>query len=396
MGKILLGCSGWSYKDWVGPFYKAEKESMLKAYSEVFKTAEINSTFYAYPSKGTVLGWLKYTKPEFVYTAKLPKLITHQKKLNPEVGIEEDVKRFCELMQPLQLDGKLGCILVQMPPGIKFDIRLLEGFFKILPTEYRFAIEFRDLSWLQEETWRLLEKYRIAYTIVDEPLLPPEVKVTTDIAYIRWHGKGKRPWYNYCYEKKELEPWIPKVKETAKKSEKVYGYFNNHFHGYAVKNCLETMEMLDILTPEQSIAKKNIEEYFETLSKVAKQEKRPIDLTAFMPEKVKEMGFNDLLSLFLPSYKIKRIKEIKDKEVVIQEMTDTQIKALVREYHLLIDFQNRIVLHDCADWSRTIFSKQFCKHVGKVMMILPKEKAIEIMRKISSEREKWRFKPYVA
>jgi uncharacterized protein YecE (DUF72 family) len=394
MDKILLGCSGWSYKDWVGPFYKTEKESMLKAYSEVFKTAEIDSTFYAYPSKGLVYGWLKYTKPEFLFTAKLPKLITHKKKLRTELGIEEDVKRFCELMQPLQSNGKLGCMLIQMPPGIKFDSKLLEGFFKILPTEFRFAIEFRHLSWLREETWRLLEKYRIAYTSVDEPLLPPEVKVTTDIAYIRWHGKGERPWYNYCYEKKELEPWIPKVKETSKKSDKVFGYFNNHFHGYAVKNCLETMEMLDILTPEQRVAEKNIDGYFKTLSEMPKEEKRPIALTTFMPENVQEM--DDLLLLFLPSYKIKRTKEIKDKEVVVQEMTNTRFRALVRSYHLMIDFQKRIVLHDCADWSRTLSSKQFCKHIGKVMMVLPKEKAIEIMRRISSEREKWEFKPYVA
>ena len=395
MDKILLGCSGWSYKEWIGPFYKTEEKSMLKAYSEVFKTAEINSTFYAYPSKGTVLGWLKYTKPEFIFTAKLPKIITHKKKLDLELDIEEDVKRFCELMQPLQLNGKLGCILIQMPPGVKFNIGLLEGFFKILPMEFRFAIEFRDLSWLQEETWRFLEKYRIAYTIVDEPLLPPEVKVTADIAYIRWHGKGERPWYNYCYEKKELESWMPKVKETAKKSEKVYGYFNNHFHGYAVKNCLEPMEMLDTLTPEQRIAKKSVDTYFETLTEAPKEEKQAITLTAFMPEKAKEMGFNDLLSLFLPSYKIKRTKEIRDEEVVIQEVDDIRLKALVREYHLLIDFQNKTILHDCADWSRTLSFKQFCKHVGKVMMMLPKEKAIEIMKKIRSEQEKWEFRPYV-
>ena len=112
MTDILLGCSGWFYKDWVGPFYKVEKASKLKAYSEVFKTAEINSTFYAYPSKGTVMGWLKYTKPDFVYTAKLPRLITHKKKLDPKQGVEEDIQRFCELMQPLQLNGKLGCVLI--------------------------------------------------------------------------------------------------------------------------------------------------------------------------------------------------------------------------------------------------------------------------------------------
>ncbi|MCK4320812.1 DUF72 domain-containing protein, partial [Candidatus Bathyarchaeota archaeon] len=264
MTDILLGCSGWFYKDWVGPFYKVEKASKLKAYSEVFKTAEINSTFYAYPSKGMVMGWLKYTKPDFVYAAKLPRLITHKKKLDPKQGVEEDIQRFCELMQPLQLNGKLGCVLIQLPPGIKFDLDLMVTFFKFLPTEFKFAIEFRDPSWLRDETWRLLEKYKVAYTIVDEPLLPPEVKVTSDIAYIRWHGRGERPWYNYCYKTEELEPWVPKVKETAKKAKTVYGYFNNHYHGYAVKNCLQTLEMLDILTPEQKEAKKTVETYFET------------------------------------------------------------------------------------------------------------------------------------
>jgi len=394
MNEVLLGCSGWSYKEWIGPFYKTEQQSMLKAYSEVFQTAEINSTFYAYPSKGTVIGWLKYTKPEFVYTAKLPTLITHKKKINPELDVEEDVKRFCELMQPLQLNGKLGCILIQMPPGIKFDIRRLEDFFKILPSEFRFAVEFRDLSWLRDETWKILEKYRIAYTIVDEPLLPAEVQITSDIAYIRWHGRGKRPWYNYSYKKKELEPWIPKVKEVAKKSKRVYGYFNNHFHGYAVRNCLETMEMLDTITSKQKETKKTVDIYFGNLEKTAKEETQPLSLTAFIPEKIGEMNFNELLSLFLPAYKVKRTEEIKDKEVVVQEVSHNKIRALVRDYHLLIDFQKKAILHDCADWNRIMSSKQFCKHVGKVMMVLPKEKAVEIMRRIGSEREKWEFKPY--
>ena len=94
MGEILLGCSGWSYKDWVGPLYKTEKESKLRAYSSIFNTAEINSTFYAYPTKGTVLGWLRYTKSDFIYAAKLPRQITHKKKLDLSLGVEADVKRF--------------------------------------------------------------------------------------------------------------------------------------------------------------------------------------------------------------------------------------------------------------------------------------------------------------
>jgi uncharacterized protein YecE (DUF72 family) len=80
MSKILLGCSGWHYEDWVGPLYATETESKLATYSQVFKTAEIDSTFYAYPSKGVVMGWTKYTKPDFIFSAKLPKQITHKDK----------------------------------------------------------------------------------------------------------------------------------------------------------------------------------------------------------------------------------------------------------------------------------------------------------------------------
>ncbi len=394
MGEILLGCSGWSYKDWVGPFYKTKKESKLKAYSKVFRTSEINSTFYAYPSKGAVMGWLKYTKSDFVYAAKLPRLITHRKKLDLSLGVGEDVERFCELMEPLRLDGKLRCVLIQLPPSVEFDLELLENFLEVLPVTFRFAVEFRDTSWLRAETWRILKKYKVAYTIVDEPLLPSDIHVTTDIAYIRWHGRGRRPWYNYCYKREELEPWIPRMKEAAQKAEKVYGYFNNHYHGYAVRNCLQAMEMLDELRPEQEKAKKTIERYFEAKAAVP-AEKRAVALTAFMPEKIEKMSLQELLEVLMPPHKIRRAKRIKDEEVTIQEATDKRVRALIRDYHLLIDIKKRIVLHDCADWSRCIPVKQFCKHVGKVMISLPEKRAVEILRRICLERDEWEFKPYV-
>jgi len=220
MGEILLGCSGWHYKDWVGPFYREEAES-LSTYSRIFKTVEIDSTFYRNPTKDMVLGWLKYTRPDFVYGAKLPKLITHKKKLDPRQGIEEDLQHFLELMEPLQLEGKLGCLLAQLPPGLKFNPSLMESFSALFPAKFRLAVEFRNKSWLRNETWRLLEKYNVTYTIVDEPLLPPDMHVTSDIAYIRWHGRGERPWYNYHYKPEELQPWVQSVKEVAQKTEKV-------------------------------------------------------------------------------------------------------------------------------------------------------------------------------
>lgn len=255
---ILLGTSGWSYKEWEGHFYRRGEKRKLRAYSRIFQTVEIDSTWYRYPSKGTVMGWLRYSPSDFVFAAKIPKVITHEKKLGLNGEIQDDLRAFLELMQPLQLNGKLGCLLIQLPPGYGYNPENLEAFFEALAPPFRFAVEFRNLSWMREETWQLLQKYGVAYTNVDEPLLPPEVHITTDFTYFRWHGRGNKPWFNYLYKKEELDPWIPKVLAASKKVKKVYGYFNNHFHGYAPENCLSVIEMLQPLMPHQAEAKSRI------------------------------------------------------------------------------------------------------------------------------------------
>jgi uncharacterized protein YecE (DUF72 family) len=252
---IFLGTSGWSYKEWEEVFYQKGEKRKLRAYSRVFKTAEIDSTFYRFPSKGTVMGWLKYSPSDFVFTAKLPKLITHDKALGLKSDVKADLEAFLELMRPLQLGGKLACLLIQLPPKYDFNLESLEAFFEVLDPLFRYAVEFRNLSWMRSETWDLLRKYRVAYVIVDEPLLPPEAHLTADLAYFRWHGRGERPWFDYRYSKEELEPWFPKVEEASMKVKKVVGYFNNHFHGYAPENCLYFLERLGLLSEEQKRAK---------------------------------------------------------------------------------------------------------------------------------------------
>jgi len=261
LDNVFLGTSGWSYKEWIGPFYSKGDKSMLRAYGRVFKTTEINTTFYRYPTKEMVMGWARYSPSDFVFSAKLPKLITHKKKLDLEAGVEEDLEKFCETMRILLLDGKLACLLIQLPPKYEYDIDHLESFFKILPLDFKFAVEFRNLSWMRKETWDLLKKHEVAYTIVDEPLLPPEIHITSSIAYFRWHGKGRSPWFNYRYSKEELEPWIPKVKAISSKVKKVYGYFNNHFHGHAPENCLQVLEMLGMLKPNQQEAMERVKRH---------------------------------------------------------------------------------------------------------------------------------------
>jgi len=386
--RIFLGTSGWSYREWIGPFYTKMDKSMLRAYTKVFRTVEINSTFYRYPSKGTVMGWVKYSPEGFVYSAKLPKLITHEKELDLHKGVEEDLQKFIELIEPISLNGKLGCLLIQLPPKFGYNPSTLENFFSILPTHVRFAVEFRNLSWLRKETWTLLEKYQVAYTIVDEPLLPPEIHVTSNMAYFRWHGHGTRPWFNYQYHAEELEPWIPKVRETSQKVEKVYAYFNNHYHGYAVENCLQVLEMLGVLTPGQTEAKNRVESHFKRSAKV----KHPT-LEAFV--KPKESSFEDLLRSFVDDRRLKRAERIKDDELKVVKQKSERVEAVIRSYHIIIDVGRRTILHDCADWRRVLLNKRLCKHVAKLLLSIDREKASEILRKIDAEKDTWQFKSYM-
>ncbi|HEX9261822.1 MAG TPA: DUF72 domain-containing protein [Candidatus Bathyarchaeia archaeon] len=255
LNNIFLGTSGWSYKEWEGTFYRKGEKRKLRAYTAVFETAEIDSTFYRVPSKGTVMGWLKYTPSDFVFSAKLPKTITHDKKLGLKGDFRSDLTAFFDVMRPLQVGGKLASFLIQLPPSYVFNIENLEEFFKLLDPVFKYAVEFRHPSWMRDETWKLLADFNVAYVNVDEPLLPPEVHLTADFTYFRWHGRGAKPWFNYRYSQEELDPWVPRVQEASAKLEKVVGYFNNHFHGYAPENCLYLIEKLGLLSEKQKRAR---------------------------------------------------------------------------------------------------------------------------------------------
>ncbi len=253
MSNVDVGTSGWSYKEWEGVLYPKGEKRKLTYYSRYFKTVEIDSTYYAYPAKAMVEGFASVTPEDFVFSAKLPKLITHDKKLDVGKGVQQDLMRFLHVMRPLEDAGKLGALLIQLPPSFSYerDLGSLTGFLGVLPSDLRFAVEFRNLSWFRPETWDLLRGHNVAYTVVDEPLLPPDPVVTADFSFIRWHGRGARPWYNYRYTDGELEAWVPKVKQVAAKVKKVYGYHNNHPFGHAVESALKEMELLGIASEEQ-------------------------------------------------------------------------------------------------------------------------------------------------
>ncbi len=270
LGQVRLGTSGWSYEDWEGPFYPKGEKKKLSYYSKFFNTVEIDSTFYAYPSRGMILGASRSTPAGFEFSAKLPKLITHQKALDLERGVKEDLFRFLHLLKPISDDGKLGPLLIQLPPSFGYSggLKRLEAFLDVLPTDLAFAAEFRNKSWLgKTDALDLLRAHNVAVTTVDEPLLPPDTATTADFAFVRWHGRGERPWYDYRYRDEELKAWSERVEAMATKTKRLYGYFNNHFHGYAVENSLKMMELLGSAGPEQRKMLAQVSKKIDAMSK---------------------------------------------------------------------------------------------------------------------------------
>ncbi len=387
---ILLGTSGWSYKEWVGPFYEESKRK-LSYYTRFFQTTEINSTFYAYPSRSVVYGFYRTAPEGFKFSAKLPRLITHQKHLNPDLKIKNDLLRFLELLEPLRTSRKLGAILIQLPPSFIFehDYDNLASFFPLLPSDLEFAVEFREHSWLRNETWKLLKEYNVAYTIVDEPLLPPEIQVTADFAYIRWHGKGVRPWYNYHYDQHELEEWVPKVKKVSKQVKRVYGYFNNHYHGYAPENCIQVLEMLSAASPEQVSIKDKIIQY-NTEEKPLVYERKLEDFGIGVPTP----SVKGLLLKMTDIGRLNRAEKIKNEELIVKKETDEEIKAAIRDYIIEIDLKEQTITHNCDDWGKGLGMKRLCKHVGKLFLQLPSEKSIAILKGIIERKDNWQFRKY--
>ncbi len=382
---LRIGTSGWSYDEWVGPFYE-RKKGMFTRYAKVFDTTEVNSTFYRYPSARMVRGWYRTAPPGFVFALKLPQVITHDKWLSLKEGVEDDTDRFLELIKPLA--EKLGPILIQLRPAFNYSdhVENLESYLETLPENYEWAVEFRHRSWMRDETYEILEKHNVAYTIVDEPLLPPEIHVTADFAYIRWHGHGTRPWYNYEYSPVELETWIPKVEETGRRARKVYGYFNNHFTANAVKNAVEMLTMLDRATPEQTAALKKIVEH-------RKQAQRPSGvqtLDAFAIEE-EELSVADHLMRFTTTSRLSRGEKIDDGELTINVSSADRVQAEIRDYFIDIDTVKRALRHDCDDWRKGVDRKRLCKHLAKLFLSLPPGQAKRFLTDMWDNRESWKF-----
>ncbi|MFZ5449931.1 MAG: DUF72 domain-containing protein [Thermodesulfobacteriota bacterium] len=199
--KILVGTSGYSYKEWKGTFYPAKisPNEMLRFYAERFTAVEINNTFYHMPTEKVLTSWAEQVPDDFVFAIKAPQIITHVKRLR-EVGEETEY-----LFRTLSiLERKLGPVLFQFPKSFRADRLALENFLALIPGQISCAFEFRHPSWLEGEITELLRGTGCSICFADADDNPAvEIIPTASWGYVRLR-RAK-------YTDADLEQWLGKI-----------------------------------------------------------------------------------------------------------------------------------------------------------------------------------------
>ena len=252
---ILVGTSGFVFRDWEGPFYPPglPPSERLPFYARYFPALELNSSYYRIPPAETFARLRARVPADFEFLIKGHQDMTHSSDL-----ADTTLRQFREALSPIRTDGSLQGVLVQFPWRFRDTpqardrlLRLRDG----LP-EDRLFTEFRHDSWAGEATFEFLESAGIGYCCVDEPrlndLMPPLARCTTDRAYVRFHGRNEKNWwgrgggdrYDYEYPREELEEWLGKIRELAEKAEKTYVFFNNCHAGQAARSARLMQDLL--------------------------------------------------------------------------------------------------------------------------------------------------------
>lgn len=246
-GEPRLGTQGFAFDDWVGPFYPAgtPKSAYLEAYAEHFSTVEIDSTFYGAPRPSVVEGWARRSPEGFTFSAKFPRLITHDKKLDRAAG---DAHAFVATMQ--SLGEKLGVLTLQFAYDFTPDLHdRLEGFLGSLPRGPRYAVEVRNRGWLKPELGEMLSQYNVALVLQDLHYMPKLDWITADFTVIRWLGRRKdiEQFDRIRIDRSEvLASWAERVRTFLDDGLDVWGYFNNHFAGHSPASVRQFAEMLGV------------------------------------------------------------------------------------------------------------------------------------------------------
>jgi uncharacterized protein YecE (DUF72 family) len=224
-----IGCSGWFYWGWRGRFYPQDlpTHQWFKHYARHFKTCELNAPFYSWPKGSTVRGWVRQAPRKFLYSVKVNRLITHEKRLE---GTKMLVEQFCLDMAPL--GERLACLLFQFPPSFRFTRARLKRIVEQLNPDCRNVVEFRHKSWWNGEVYRALRRNKIIFCSISAPRLPDKLVRTADDIYIRLHGSSR--WYRHDYSDAELSAWSKKI--VASGAKRAWIYFDNDRDANAIKN----------------------------------------------------------------------------------------------------------------------------------------------------------------
>jgi len=227
-----VGTSGWQYKDWRGALYPdgCPTRLWLEEYAGHFPTVEINNAFYRLPSRENFAAWRERVPADFVVAVKASRYLTHIKRLKDP---EEPVHRLMSHAEGL--GDRLGPVLLQLPPTLKADARLLDACLACFPSGTRVAVEPRHASWWTPEIREVLESRSAALCWADvraHPVTP--LWRTTDWGYVRFHEGRAKDWPRYG--RRSLETWAHRIEDTWSAGEDVYAYFNNDPNAAAVEN----------------------------------------------------------------------------------------------------------------------------------------------------------------
>jgi len=231
-----IGTSGWQYDHWSGIFYPPglPKERWFEHFVRHFDTVEVNNTFYHLPRAETFEKWREQAPEGFCFVLKFSRYGSHLKRLKDP---ESTIGLFLE--RAGRLGPHLGPILVQLPPHWHADPQRLDAFLRAAPREHRWAVEFRDRSWLCDEVFNVLRRHGAALCIHDMFGDHPRV-VTAEWLYFRFHGA--RP--SGDYTPRQLAVYARRIEEHLDRGLDVYAYFNNDAHGYALRNAMRLRRRL--------------------------------------------------------------------------------------------------------------------------------------------------------
>jgi len=250
---ILIGTQGWNYAAWVGPLYPpgTRPSEFLSTYARMFRAVEVDSTFYAVPDARAIRTWDERTPPEFTFALKMPKEVTHERRLR---DADDVVRDFLERV--MQLGTKLGPILMQMGPDFAPDeLPALERFVLSLPPDFRFAIELRQSRWMRSDVrpylLELLARHGIALALSDGKWIPRQTMLelaerpTADFLYVRWMGPDREltAYSRVQFDRsEEIRAWAEVLKRV--KAKDIFGFFNNHFAGHSPASAREMQGLL--------------------------------------------------------------------------------------------------------------------------------------------------------